>query len=1351
MLTVCPSALIIFENSMDRIVRQIHSEEHRHEETAARRLAAFLTQPNIVLLGDPGAGKSHTFRELAAGCGGRYLTARSFLTLPVRNTGEVLFIDGLDERRAGRGDRDTVDTLAAKLIEANPAAVRISCRVADWLGKSDLVSLGPFFEGRGGMVVLVLEALTPDERRAVLTDDGMPQAEADALLRGAEERGLSEFLGNPQNLLLLRRAVKSGTWPATRSELFEMATRLMLQEENSERARAGGGVHTGEELRLPAGSALAARLISDIEAISLADQEGTETIPSYRTLPFFAPDKTMAALGRRVFAAGPVPETVDYVHRTTAEYLGAAWLAHAVRAGLSIGRVVALVGVDGHPASELRGLHAWLAVHLPEHAERLIDADPYGILTYGDAASMSRTLCVHLVRALGRLSQIDPWFRAGNYGSPAIAGLARQDMIDEFRAVLCSPTSGFGVRGIIVEAVALGTPLHALRDDLASVLKNGALPYAERLYALIALLRLGDDGKASVRHAFQIVFAADLAPLRLRSEAISRLYGDPFGPADVAQLVDDVVSSADEVDVGVLWKFHLRLPLADLPAILDATQLPVSHVNTERRNVREVARFFQDALLRVLEAPDEIDPARLLAWLLKRRAATDAYSVSNGDDLKQALRASPARLGGMLALFLKSFVPDNSEWLTLSRFREAAFFEIEPDEIIEGMLATMAAEPAGSARELFFYKAALALSYQAANRQKAFARVYEFAYHRSDLIALRTLGVSSNLPEGYLERMERGTAHSAEKTDGLDRLRRDFARDAARIASGENLNGLVWAARVYLGIFPDVDHALPSAERFVPILGDLHATMALDGLVAALDRTDTPTLRDVIDFAVQRQYRGVWHVYIAGLCEHFRRTSSVERIPDELLRAMLAFDLTQPTAEDDGHAITTLRHPWKAYLLRERPQLVRQAYEAVARAKLAKGEPHVDGLNELLTEVELAVFREDVVLGSLRDCPDANTFPLRELLLAGLGMSPVRMALADLADHALNGSKQIDQPQRNLWLATAWMASPDRYEAALQQVAQSCSEIVFDLRDLSGYSRNSAAGLEPSLKQIEFLIRLVGSLYLPTGYPSGVYGGDRNAWDAVDFLRTLVNVLSANGVTAATEALSRLVADPILAAYRLEIQHALAKQRARRREAEYDRPDWSRTVRALNNQPPATVPDLHAILVEHLDDLHNRIRTENTDIYRMFWNLDGHGRLLSPRPEEACRDDLITLLRPRLAPLGIGLEPEGHMAGDRRADISAAMPARKILWEIKRDYHPDVWTAPDDQLERFYAHDPEALGFGIYLVFWFGDRRSSAIPLASGGQRPNSAAEMETMLRARLPADRSVRTAVIVIDVTRPD
>jgi hypothetical protein len=84
--------------------------------------------------------------------------------------------------------------------------------------------------------------------------------------------------------------------------------------------------------------------------------------------------------------------------------------------------------------------------------------------------------------------------------------------------------------------------------------------------------------------------------------------------------------------------------------------------------------------------------------------------------------------------------------------------------------------------------------------------------------------------------MERRGARDAERTVDPDRLRRDFARDAAAIASGAHLNGLIWAARVYLGIFNDVDRAAVSEARFLPILGGAHAAMALDGLAAALGR-----------------------------------------------------------------------------------------------------------------------------------------------------------------------------------------------------------------------------------------------------------------------------------------------------------------------------------------------------------------------------------------------------------------------------------------------------------------------------------------------------------------------------------
>lgn len=54
------------------------------EDKAARRprpFSAFDETPNLILLGDPGAGKTHLFNEAARASRGQYVTARTFLNI----------------------------------------------------------------------------------------------------------------------------------------------------------------------------------------------------------------------------------------------------------------------------------------------------------------------------------------------------------------------------------------------------------------------------------------------------------------------------------------------------------------------------------------------------------------------------------------------------------------------------------------------------------------------------------------------------------------------------------------------------------------------------------------------------------------------------------------------------------------------------------------------------------------------------------------------------------------------------------------------------------------------------------------------------------------------------------------------------------------------------------------------------------------------------------------------------------------------------------------------------------------------------------------------------------------------
>jgi hypothetical protein len=126
-------------------------------------------------------------------------------------------------------------------------------------------------------------------------------------------------------------------------------------------------------------------------------------------------------------------------------------------------------------------------------------------------------------------------------------------MVGEFRTVLRDPDAGFGIRSVVVDALWMGTPLPEMKPDLATILVRRASPYAERVHALLVLLRLGADGKAAVVDAFRAGLGKAVNELRLCAEIIQRLYGQPFGPSDVIMLVNDTLEADGTVHMGLLW------------------------------------------------------------------------------------------------------------------------------------------------------------------------------------------------------------------------------------------------------------------------------------------------------------------------------------------------------------------------------------------------------------------------------------------------------------------------------------------------------------------------------------------------------------------------------------------------------------------------------------------------------------------------------------------------------------------------------------------------------------------------------------------------------------------------------
>ena len=235
-------------------------------------------------------------------------------------------------------------------------------------------------------------------------------------------------------------------------------------------------------------------------------------------------------------------------------------------------------------------------------------------------------------------------------------------------------------------------------------------------------------------------------------------------------------------------------------------------------------------------------------------------------------------------------------------------------------------------------------------------------------------------------------------------------------------------------------------------------------------------------------------------------------------------------------------------------------------------------------------------------------------------------------------------------------------------------------------------------------------------------------------------------------ALSNLAADPSLERRRPRLLQEVASQARKRRLIAYQAPSVSSVRKALAGGPPAGPADLAALVADKNRELAARIRDGRTDIWQQFWHTEASDgrrtKVVGPKSENDCRKVLLSHLGPLLQPYRVMLEPEGSHAEEKRSDIVAIHALHAIPIEIKKAGSRDLWTAIEHQLIPRYIRDPRCGGYGVFLVFWHGQRRPLRSP--HSGRRPNSAQELRKELEKTLSAQLRRTIAIIVVDVSAP-
>lgn len=1329
-----------------------------------RPLAEWSDLDAYVLLGDPGAGKSESLRCDARSSGGVYLSARDFITLGVEtnDAGKTLFIDGLDEMRAGASDgRVPLDAIRSKLKALGCPRFRLSCREHDWRTQTDLSALNQVARG-GSVQELHLEPLSHEEQRQVLQSRAAEAGDPDAFLLRAEELGLANLFGNPLLLDLTIRAVAArGQWPDSRREIYELSCRELATERSPAHLDAMPlGVGEVDRLLDDAGLLCAVLLLSGKASLTRSLDPRPSSIAMHALPVELRLHDAAAALASKVFSTTAGKSAPR--HRSIAEYLAGKALARRLQeGGLPLGRVLALMqGGDGGIVEPLRGLLGWLSVHDARDRQHILRLDPMAVVLNGDVAAFTTLDKLALLEALRDEAQRNQWFRNQQWVSYPFAPLASPDMADVLAQVLADHSADAPHQALVncvLDALNNGERLPRLSAALEAWVEDASAWFRNRFDALLAWKRCNHFNVRKAREWLDRLHQGALQDkdARLAGQLLLCLYPEHVGPSEVLRYWPREV--ADNTVVPQFWYDGLiKLSRPQDFAVLADDWVRAQPSPLRPHHDGTWSRLCSGILAAALEhSGDQVSDEQLYTWL---GLGVDKYGFSKldadagGSVVAQWLTDRPQRMKAVLARGWSATQPDSKSgrryfWESEQRLHRAQL----PRDWLRWLLQQAAEASNEELARYCFGRVAHAiidpppgLDVPTMEQMEAWVETNIERWPQA-CDWLRAEWSSSLEDNWQSDDYRRRRKHEAEALANKEARRAAFAPYLGAIVAGTApaplVHQLVGAHEKH---FYDISGDTPEQRVQDLLVSDEQtARDAIAGLAHVLQRDDLPSA----DETLRLDAKGKYHLLrpaalLAAALAYASTPSAVDTWTDSLLAALAASWLTDGTGEMPG---------WYEYAVESRPFVVAPVLVRHVLARLRrKGPLFITGLWQLSREPGHAALARLVLLPILEGFPQRASEPARRELNGSL-LAALHLLDDDIARDIVR--RKIDHPsidaaQRICWLVADLSYRPEAAQRLVEAVGKSERRAV-----ALGIALHEQGSLGRTLKGVPAvtlsrLIELLAPITQPER-PSGAHWVGP-ADERGDTVRTLVSLLAGDPRPEASVELQGLSRLQRLKPWLEHLRYSTLSQQGVAREAYYVHAGPEATALMLANRAPANQADLLALTLDHLSDIERHLRGADTFALRLFWKETGDGAR-SPQDENYCRNLLLERLRARLDPLGVDVVPERLAADDKRADLSVQFVADgqrlAVPIEMKKENNTGLWLAWRDQLQLLYTIDPSADGHGIYLVLWFGDRPRSS----PEGDKPTSAADLHRLLSARVPSADRARLVVRVLDLSLPD
>ncbi len=1384
--------------TMQRISRTVTLIEPQNDPRfgkAGLSLQDFDCDHGYVLLGEPGMGKSTEFESAIDGFDGRHcISARRFIRANFGRHPEwrtkTIFIDGLDEMRVGGGDpRAVLDKIIYGMETLGIPKFRLSCRSANWLGAGDRNELNSLL-GPDKIPVLQLDPLNYEDIREIVSQR---EQDANTFIQQAHEYGMDALLGNPQLLDFLITSVKAKGWPDSQLKMLENACRELVRERNDEHrdARSSSSLQPREAILTAAGKLCACMLIAnrtgwagndtdDSEILSIRDLEGDQGFP------------IQAAFDSRIFEGSPSSKVP--IHRLIAEFLGARYLHKKIQRGLSVRRTLALLmEQNGILLPDLRGLAAWLAAFNEQARAILIQIAPITVAFHGDASGFSS---IERSKLLAKLEQqihlSSDWPSAaalraltGNEGIPIIQDLTNSHERSKNRQTLVYLL----LRGC--SQMYLDTSMSDWTNDhesLLNIVRDHSWQSSVRCEALGALSRISHQipqCSTLLRDLLEDVQEKRISDEEhdLRGTLFHLTYPDRLRPAEIW---DYLVAGPVTAYLGGYRNFFTSLVdrsnKSQIKELLDSlcNRAPEAIPKLEDQKLADVVIRL---LARGLELfGDAFSIPALYRWftLVEFDYATSQLkavhtlrpSFSQNDEADSAIRNWLNERESVQYSLI-----EHGLWIEEAKTRRESFFK------------TIALKFVGrNAREGFrLWCLERAVQFWDSNQNVArelaswSIRVQEgWEPFLSDEEILSAVSDIPGLTQWNDQRLktraqdelefseikkkqeEIRSVHQKEEQEKLKILR----QQQTELAKGQCMPVILdELAHVYFDN-PGTNENNPETclRSYFEDDGSLiDATLA--GFRSLLGRDDLPDLGQIAQLYEDGKRSYFALPFLAGMEDAYKVNKDLSHLSETGIRRALGFYLTTDSPRQHYYHLINYMGgdntspAWYKQALKQCPEAVADSLVSVHNATVRSKNPPSVHMHEMVYDsaydhvAKLAVPRMFTVFPSR--CSARKLESLSLVLWSAIqnnGMS--KKELRSIISKRLN-RKRMDIGQQAQWLGAGLFVDRDIYIPMLIDFLSTGEEVrmhhVIDFLVPTNYKLLTPQNInEWNSDEIRELIQTFGRRMEPfiSQRSAGIVRGEQRIRMGFQFLLThWLGELKKRTCDDARKNLDMLVSDPSLSVWKQEIVLAQEEQAKHRRAAKHSDLSLEKIQKTLNCGFPANAADVVGLTLDALEKLAGDIRNGPASAWCQYWDWHQNPRIPSnPKPENDCRDLLLSALAAMLERYQVDAQPEGRYADERRADIRISYGSDlAIPIEIKRNLSIDLWRGISEQLVPKYTRDPKSHGYGIYLVFWFGADDMKIV--APDGGIPEEAIELKDSLERRLDPELRKRIHVVIIDV----